>query len=71
MSEKAAFLRLVGRAVREPWGDGWLSWVLATWGPVADALEDGDDDLARELVADVQGRALLRQALPSWKWSGD
>ena len=55
----------------QPEGGDTLAQILARTGPIAVALEGGQQDRAAALLADWRGRLLLREALgPGWRWPG-
>ena len=47
-----------------------LDRLIAELDPIVAACEQGDEERAQALIADLVGRCLLGQALPYWGWRG-
>jgi hypothetical protein len=61
--------QLICSLVRSPGGGVVLARLDRQFAAVLEALESGDRDRARDLIADANGRALLREALGNdWQW---
>jgi hypothetical protein len=63
VSQKAAFHRMLERAVRDPDLAPWLKQITEHWRSVLNAAEAGDAERVEELIADLQARTILMQAL--------
>ena len=72
MSRKAEFYRLLDELNHspEPWAAATLDRLIAELDPIVGACEQGDEERAQALIADLKGRALLHLALPWWGWRG-